>query len=195
MGKTGPLGFLKLCCVNWRLSNPIFQSTSQPSPVVQSVCVDVMGNCVKNCFPEIQGSETTLLSCPQDPELHHPMTFTALTSSSLFQESGPGRSCPPTSSSTTCVWNLPPMYSRSLPNYFCPALMSLQQFLGWLRSPMRTSVNPGEASSISLHRDTQHSICPLNPTHQLPAVSSPVYVYILLSKHTALLTGLFSGWY
>lgn len=124
-----------------------------------------------------------------------PLTFKALTSSTLFKRSGPGRSWSPTSSSNTWVWKLAPMYSRSLLNYFCPALMSLQQFLGWLRSPVRTSASLGEASSSSLHRDTQHSLCPLNPTQQLPAVSSPLYVYILLSEHIALLPALFSVWY
>lgn len=99
-----------------------------------------------------------------------------------------------------CIWKLILKPPRSLLNFLCLTLLSLQQLLGWLESPMRILNSMYKESFLkvvlfasfltgSSERETQHNLpcAGLCFKHQLPAGPPSVCVYILLSKPSALL--------
>lgn len=53
-------------------------------------------------------------------------------------------------SSVTWRRKLSSVQPRNLPKYLCPAVLSLQQFLGWLKPPKRTRAYEYEAALTCL---------------------------------------------
>lgn len=155
-GKRGPLGFLKLCWVNWRLSDlgSLFTSLSSSLIHTSSVCLwECYGRQCQKLFswnPELWTyyfSHLLRILNSTIPRL--PPTFTSLTSCSLFKISGPAdRILPPAPWSGTyhqCTLEASWIVCALL---CCPS----RSFWGWLKFPLRTSACKCEASSRHLKK-------------------------------------------
>lgn len=87
-----------------------------------------------------------LVPFSQKPEVHHlivteakvAQTFTSLISSSLFVSMRSSRQPLLVGSLIPFVRGLPSIHVRNLRDCMCPAVLALQQTLGWLKSSMRT---------------------------------------------------------
>jgi len=102
------------------------KSTLLKSRVVSFLCTPLAALRILN----------STIAWPLQPRL--PLSFTYPTSPSLLVRTRSSIAPLPIGSSITWRRMLSSIHSRNLLDFLCLAVLSLQQILGWLKSPMRT---------------------------------------------------------